>query len=241
MECEMELGFRSSFNFVPEGSYQVPKELREELTANGFEVGVHDLHHDGKLYRSRRHFFRNARRINEYLREWGAVGFRSGFMLHNLEWAHQLDVLYEASTFDTDPFEPQPDGLGTIFPLWVPRPSGVRESAATAVAQDSSRAGYVELPYTLSQDSTLFLLLQERGPEIWLEKVDWIAAQGGMILADTHPDYMAFEKNSNNHWEYPIDFYLRLLEHIKSKYRGAYWHALPREVAQFCTETLGRS
>ena len=30
---EIELGFRSSFNFVPEGSYRVPAELREELTA----------------------------------------------------------------------------------------------------------------------------------------------------------------------------------------------------------------
>jgi hypothetical protein len=36
-QLEIELGFRSSFNFVPEGSYRVPAELREEL-ANGFEM-----------------------------------------------------------------------------------------------------------------------------------------------------------------------------------------------------------
>src|SRR5688572_244921 len=42
MKLEMELGFRSSFNFIPEGQYPVPKELRHELTGNGFEVGVHD-------------------------------------------------------------------------------------------------------------------------------------------------------------------------------------------------------
>jgi hypothetical protein len=238
MECEMKLGFRSSFNFVPEGDYEVPKELREELTANGFEVGVHDLHHDGKLYRSRRHFFRNAERINHYLKEWGAVGFRSGFMLHNLQWAHKLDLLYEASTFDTDPFEPQPDGLCTIFPLWVPRPNEPGRNHDKSLS--SANGGYVELPYTLTQDSTLFLLLEERGPDIWLQKTDWIAAQGGMVLADTHPDYMSFDrKNGNNHWEYPIEFYVRLLEHIKSKYRGAYWHALPREVAHFWTEAIG--
>ena len=34
---ESELGFRSSFNFIPEGSYRVPPELRK-LTAMGFEV-----------------------------------------------------------------------------------------------------------------------------------------------------------------------------------------------------------
>src|ERR1700741_5105997 len=38
MELELDLGFRSSFNFIPEGSYRVPAELRKELTANGFEV-----------------------------------------------------------------------------------------------------------------------------------------------------------------------------------------------------------
>ena len=52
-ELEMELGFRSSFNFIPEGEYAVPAELRQWLVANGFEVGVHDLKHDGKLYQSR--------------------------------------------------------------------------------------------------------------------------------------------------------------------------------------------
>jgi hypothetical protein len=46
----MKHGFRSSFNFIPEGDYRVSRELRDELTRNGFEVGVHDLHHDGKLY-----------------------------------------------------------------------------------------------------------------------------------------------------------------------------------------------
>ena len=53
MELEKKLGFCSSFNFIPEGDYRVSRELREELTQNGFEVGVHDLNHDGKLYRSR--------------------------------------------------------------------------------------------------------------------------------------------------------------------------------------------
>src|SRR5690606_7133431 len=44
-ELEMELGFRSSFNFIPEGEYAVPPELRDWLTSHGFEVGVQDLHH----------------------------------------------------------------------------------------------------------------------------------------------------------------------------------------------------
>ena len=126
MELEMELGFRSSFNFIPEGNYRVPPALRDDLTRNGFEVGVHDLRHDGRLFRSVAEFQSRAMRINQYLRDWNAVGFRSGFMLHNLDWLHDLEIEYDMSTFDTDPFEPQPDGRNTIFPFWVPRPPAQR-------------------------------------------------------------------------------------------------------------------
>src|SRR5207249_5711170 len=49
-EMEMRLGFRSSFNFVPEGEYATPESIRDFLATHGFEVGVHDLRHDGSLY-----------------------------------------------------------------------------------------------------------------------------------------------------------------------------------------------
>ena len=55
------------------------------------------------------------------------------------------------------------------------------------------RSGYVELPYTLPQDSTLFLLLREKTNGIWKTKLDWIAQHGGMALLNTHPDYMRFD------------------------------------------------
>jgi len=50
MQLEMQMGFRSSFNFIPEGEYSVSPEFREELLENGFEVGVQDLKHDGMLF-----------------------------------------------------------------------------------------------------------------------------------------------------------------------------------------------
>ena len=49
MMFEKKMGFRSSFNFVPR-DYNVSPELRNYLTINGFEVGVHGLKHDGSLY-----------------------------------------------------------------------------------------------------------------------------------------------------------------------------------------------
>ena len=99
-------------------------------------------------------------------------------MQHKLAWLHHLGVEYDASTFDTDPFEPEPDGFGTIFPFWVPGKQG---------------GGYVELPYTLPQDYSLFVVLRESNIDIWKKKLDWVAERGGMVLLNTHPDYMSFE------------------------------------------------
>ena len=53
MKAEEALGFRSCFNFVPEG-YPVSGELRQKLTERGFDVGVHGLVHDSKLFSSRK-------------------------------------------------------------------------------------------------------------------------------------------------------------------------------------------
>jgi len=222
MRLEKGLGFQSSFNFIPMGGYETSEQLRNELTRNGFEVGVHDLRHDGKLYHTRGEFSKNAALINEFLRDWGAVGFRSGFMLHNLNWLHDLNIEYDASTFDTDPFEPQPDHRNTIFPFWMTAPADSK----------NARGGYVELPYTLAQDSTLYLLFREKTPEVWMRKLDWVAQHGGMALVNTHPDYMDFQ----NEWslgEYPVKLYQEFLEYVRAKYDGQFWHASPREVASF--------
>ena len=225
---EREMGFRSSFNFIPEGSYDVPAELRSELTSQGFEVGVHDLEHDGRLYQSRERFARKAARINQYLRDWGAAGFRSGFMLHNLPWLHDLDIRYDASTFDTDPFEPQPEGSHTIFPFWVPRPGAPGESRRPA------KAGYVELPYTLPQDSTLFLLLGERTADMWIRKVDWIASQGGMALVNIHPDYIDFSDGATaSRSHYPVARVRELLAHVADRYGDRCWNPCAQELASW--------
>jgi peptidoglycan/xylan/chitin deacetylase (PgdA/CDA1 family) len=217
-EVEERLGFRSSFNFVG-NDYAVASKLREELSDRGFEIGVHGLTHDSSLFNSREEFQRQALRINRILKTWNAVGFRSPCMYHNLDWMHDLDIEYDASTFDTDPFEPQPDGLNTIFPVCIADKSGLK--------------GYVELPYTLPQDFTLFILMKEKSIDIWKKKLDWLAQHGGLALLNTHPDYMCFGEEEPGFETYSVDHYLELLDYIKAGFKGEYWHVLPRELARF--------
>ncbi len=222
-ELEMRHGLRSSFNFIPEGPYADPVELRHWLVENGFEVGVHDLNHDGQLYESRESFSRKAESINRYLRDWDAVGFRSGFMLHQLDWLHDLDISYDASTFDTDPFEPQPEGSDTIFPFLV-KP------------EDGTAPGYVELSYTLPQDSTLFLHLGEKTPAIWKKKLAWIRRNGGLALVNIHPDYISFSGEKSPSFSYPVDVLKEFLEFVCSEHDGMFWNPLARDLASWYRE-----
>lgn len=216
-------GFKSSFNFVPE-RYKVSSELRHDVESNGFEVGVHGLYHDGKLYKSKKIFQERAIKINHYIKEWNAVGFRSPAMHRNLEWIHDLNIEYDSSTFDTDPFEPQPDGVETIFPF--------------RVTDNSTHNSYIELPYTLPQDSTLFVFMGEKTIDIWKQKLDWIVEKGGMALLSTHPDYMNFGNSKCGLEEYPVEYYIEFINYIKEQYKGQYWHVLPRDMASFWSKGI---
>lgn len=259
VDLEESLGFRSVINFIPEGQYRVNENLVQYLKDRGFEVGVHGLHHDGKLYNNFDSFKKRAQKINHYLKAWDATGFRSPFMHRNLDWLHLLNVSYDSSTFDTDPFEPQFDGLGTIFPKWIPRPNGEqrpesgeqksearerisdsRHQSSGLRPQTSNLDGYFELPYTLPQDSTLYLLLKEQKIDIWKTKMAWLAKHGGMAFLNVHPDYMDFSGKGTQS-QYPASHYVDFLKHIKETYTDQYWHANPNEVAQFFINRKERS
>jgi hypothetical protein len=217
-ELEEKMGFRSQFNFVPERYGQVSIDLLNELKSRGFGIGVHGLKHDGKLFSSRKIFNERAPRINSYLQAWGTRGFTTPSMIRNHEWMHDLDMDFCTSTFDTDPFEPQSDGAGTIFPYWV--------------QNESTGHGFLELPYTLVQDFTLFVLLGEKNIDIWKQKLDWIAVKGGMALLNSHPDYMNFEGDRCGLEEYQTQQYRKLLAYAHTRLREQYWHALPIQVYQ---------
>jgi hypothetical protein len=184
---------------------------------------VHDLNHDGRLFQDRRIFEKRYPRINSYLREWNAAGFRSGATHRNLDWIYNLQIEYDASCFENDPFEPQPGDANSIFPF--------------PVADEAHPHGYIELPYTLPQDFTVFVILAEKSLSIWQKKLDWIAEKGGMALFISHPDYMAFD-GKGTFEQYPVTYYTDFLRYVKERYTNEYWNALPREAARFWRQSV---
>jgi hypothetical protein len=167
-ERELRHGVRSAWNFVPL-RYDVDDALVGALRADGFEVGVHGLYHDGRDLAPGA-IERRLPQMRDYGARWGAAGFRSPAL--NRDWATMptLGFAYDSSSPDTDPFGP--DGGGCCS--WLPFRNG----------------DLVELPVTLAQDHTLFEILRRAEPGEWFAKTEAIRARGGMALLITHPDYM---------------------------------------------------
>ena len=214
-EIEKERGFRSCFNLVPE-RYPIDTGLIQDLLGEGFEVGLHGLIHDGKLFFSKKIFDRRAVRINHYLKHWHACGFRSPINHRNPQWLQALEIDYDSSFFDTDPYEPMPGGVMSIWPYFI--------------------GHFVELPYTLPQDSTLFISLGQTTIDIWKQKLDWISRNHGMAMINVHPDYIDFntaagKTRKTTNGGYPLSRYTELLDYVKEK--GNFWHVLPKEIAAY--------
>jgi hypothetical protein len=79
----------------------------------------------------------------------------------------------------------------------------------------------VELPLTMPQDHTLFVILRRRDESDWVAKAQALRERGGMAMMDTHPDYLVDPVM--------LTAYGRLLERFADD--PTVWKALPREVS----------
>ncbi len=197
---EREHGLRSSWNLVPR-RYDVPLPLVEELHAEGCEIGVHGLYHDGRDLESRERLLERLPEILEYASHWSAKGFRSPATHRQWRLMPLLPFLYDSSYPDTDPFEPVPGGACTWYPFLIEQ--------------------LVELPITLPQDHTLFTILRRNGASTWIEKAAYLRSRGGMALLITHPDYNDDGLLGAAYGEFLDSFAAD----------PTVWHALPCEVA----------
>jgi hypothetical protein len=206
MDLDDRCGVRSAFQVVPAAPWAANGDTRhlvERLQRRGFEVNVHDLAHDGDLFRDREQFLEHAAAINARGREFGSRGFRSGAMYRRQEWFGALDCSYDMSVPNVAHLEPQRGGCCTVMPYFV--------------------GDVLELPLTTSQDYTLFHVLGDYSTRLWREQIDLVLGQNGLASFIVHPDYVREARARDVYTEL-----LRLLVQLGAE-RGV-WIAQPGEI-----------
>jgi hypothetical protein len=203
MDLDDSYGIKSSFQLVPETRYDSSQTLCGSFRSRGFEVNIHDLNHDGRLFHSEQQFRQRAAQINAYARRFQSRGFRSGDMYREQGWYGALDLAYDMSVPNVAHLEPQRGGCCTVMPYFV--------------------ENILELPLTTVQDYSLFHILDDYSIELWKTQIGLILARNGLMSFLTHPDYL-IEKRARA-------VYSDLLAHLRHlRNERKLWFALPGDV-----------
>ncbi len=203
MDLDQSYGIKASFQVVPEERYGVSNEFIREIRDRGFELNVHDLSHDGSLFRDRTKFSSRATKINEYVDRYRARGFRSGAMYRNQDWYDAFDFSYDMSVPCVGHLEPQRGGCCTVMPYFIGK--------------------IVEIPLTATQDYSLFHIINDYSIRLWKEQLAFIQRKHGLMSFIVHPDYV-FEKRARKVYEALLEYLRHLIKNEKI------WMALPGEV-----------
>jgi hypothetical protein len=206
MDLDESFGIKASFQIVPETRYAVSQEFLESIRRRGFEVNVHDLNHDGHLFKDKETFTRRAAQINSYVRQFRAQGFRSAVLYRNADWHSALDVSYDMSIPSVAHMDPQSGGCCSVLPFSV--------------------GAILELPVTTTQDYSLFFILRDFSIDLWKEQVSRILRKHGLISMIAHPDYLIAKTARKTYAEF-----LAYLRNLRSQKKV--WTALPAEVASW--------
>jgi hypothetical protein len=175
MDLDEAYGFKASLQLIPEKRYTNTPEFLESIRARGFEVAVHDLNHDGHLYRERAEFLRRVEKINEYGRSFEAEGFRAGVLYRNQEWFDSLRFSYDMSVPNVAHLDPQRGGCCTVMPYFI--------------------GNLLEIPVTTVQDYTLFNILGDFSIDLWRKQTRLILQRHGLMSFIVHPDYVIDPRN----------------------------------------------
>lgn len=203
-DMEAARGLVSSFNVV-KSWYRIDHGVLRELEARGFEIGVHGVRHDRSLFSSRGEFEAQLPLLREAAEDFGAVGFRSPATYRVDDWLADLPFEYDCTVPLSDPYEPQPGGCCSPWPYFI--------------------GDTVELPWTLTQDHTLFTLLRHRDIELWLGQVERLRDAAGLIQPLSHPDPGYLDEPQN------ARLYQAFLDRMAEQ--TDFWNALPRDIARW--------
>jgi len=203
MDVDDSFGIKASFQVIPEERYTVAPEFLDSIRNRGFEVVVHDLNHDGHLYRDRDEFLQRASKINSYGKIYKADGFRAGVLYRKQLWYDALDFSFDMSVPNVAHLDPQRGGCCTVMPYFI--------------------GNILELPVTMIQDYTLFNILNDYSIDIWLRQSEIVMRHNGLMSFIVHPDYVINRREQ--------EIFKQLLAHLTKlrKERGL-WIAKPGEV-----------
>jgi hypothetical protein len=203
MDVDDSFGIKSAFQIVPENRSGPVNGFLGSIRSRGFEVNLHDLNHDGRLFQNRKVFMERAAHINRYAREMQCQGFRSGAMYREQDWFSAFDFSFDMSVPNAAHLEPQRGGCCTVMPYFVGK--------------------ILELPLTTIQDYSLFHILGDYSISLWKQQIELILQKNGLISFIIHPDYVAEERAQA--------VYLDLLAHLsRLRDERRLWVALPGEV-----------
>ena len=170
MDMDDSFGIKASFQVVPEERYGVNTRFLSSVRERGFEVVVHDLNHDGLLYRDREEFLQRVARINSYGQQYGAEGFRSAVLYRKQLWFDALKFSYDMSVPNVAHLDPQHGGCCTVMPFFI--------------------GNILELPVTTTQDYMLFYILNDYSIGLWKRQIELIMNKCGLMSFIVHPDYV---------------------------------------------------
>jgi hypothetical protein len=170
MDIDDAFGIKASFQIVPEERYRVSTQFLASIRERGFEVVVHDLNHDGHLYKDHEQFLRRAAKINAYREKYGTEGFRAAVLYRKQLWYDALDFSYDMSVPNVAHLDPQHGGCCTVMPFFI--------------------GNILELPVTTTQDYMLFHILNDYSTSLWKQQIELIMAKHGLISFIVHPDYV---------------------------------------------------
>lgn len=173
MDIDDAFGMKASFQVIPEERYEVSAQYVDHIWERGFEIAVHDLNHDGRLFRDKQEFLARAKRINAYGERFRAKGFRAAILYRKQRWFDALDFAYDMSVPNVGHLEPQRGGCCTVFPYFV--------------------GNLLEIPVTTTQDYSLFHILKDYSIDVWKKQIDQIMEHHGLISFIVHPDYILGE------------------------------------------------
>jgi hypothetical protein len=203
MGIDDSFGIKASFQVVPEERYHVTHDFLEEIRRREFEVVVHDLNHDGRLYRNRAEFLKRAERINEYGRAYKAEGFRAGVLYRRQHWYDALKFSFDMSVPNVARLDPQHGGCCTVMPYFI--------------------GDLLEIPVTMAQDYTLFNILNRYSTDLWREQTKIVMEKHGLMSFIIHPDFIIKRRERG--------VYESLLEYLVALRRDrGVWVTTPGEV-----------